>query len=476
MSEENSIKIPSIEELKKLYKERLDGILYRELTPKNITTFAEDVLNDLIVLNEEILDQYKSNPVLVLPTIEQNVQEQENDAYTQLELLNIQEILGVVDEVRTKIKSIEIYIENEAKVVDAIITPPEASGLKIEAGSGSGIDDKKLVPRLVTLVYLLETDLGVNKESATITSGIVTDSMMRKTPYVRVEIPELDRVVYICDEESNATYIFNTEELEKNGLSLDDIDIDSKVDKNDLIKKYHGIGIRIIQTKNWRRLIFNALSNDVVVTAQLVEKKTSEFIMQEWLPFEEFKVEVTEAYETDTSDKTDIRKWYISYRIKNKKEKSWPGVPGKIYNEDGWAGFRDCVGKKWLSFEEFKIEVMGAYETDAADKTDVKAWYRSYRTKNGKEKTWPSHPDTVYQSHEFTSFREFFSREWLSFEEFKEEVTEAYETDTSDKTDIRKWYRSYRIKNNKKLIWPGDPPVVYKESGWKSFLDLVGKK
>jgi len=477
MSEENPVKFPSIDELKKLYKERLDRILYRELTPKNITTFADDALNDLIALNEDILEQYRNNPDFVLPTTKQKVQQQENDAYAQLELENIQEILEAVDKVGKKIKSMQLYVENQSESVGVVITPPERRGIK--TGSGAGMPLKPVSPRLLTLVYLLDTDLEISKEGVLITYGTVTPDMMRKTPYVRVEVPELNRVVYICDEEGNASYIFDTKELEKHGLSLEDIDIDSKEDKNILIDKYPGIGIRVMhRIKNWRHNILNAISG----VEGGISVNRSEFSKKKWLSYEDFIREVKAAYEAETGEKGDLTDWYFRYRKENNKELVWPSHYNKIYGPSGFKNFREIVGLVFISFEQFKKEVKAAYEAETGEKRNIFKWYSNYRIANGKELLWPGTPNKTYRNEGkegeegFVNFREIVGRGWLLYEDFRSEVKAAYDSETGEKGDVLIWFNKYRKEHGKELVWPSSPIVQYRKFGFTTLTELVGIK
>lgn len=463
-------KFPSIDELKKLYKERLDRILYRELTPGNISTFADDALEGLVDLNEEILEQYRTNPDFGSRDVGLNEQQQENDAYDILDLSNIQEILETVDEVGKKIKSMQLYVESQSESVGVVITPPATR--EVKSGSGLGMPLKPVVPRLLTLVYLLDTDLDIAKEGVLITYGTVTPDMIRRTPYVRVEIPELNRVVYICDEEGNSSYIFDTKELRKHELTLEDIDIDSKEDKNYLIKKYPGIGIRIMHKSHWRRNVLNAISG--VEGAIGVDK--SEFSKKKWLPYEDFIREVKAAYEAETGEKGDLTDWYFRYRKEHSKELVWPSHYNKIYGPYGFKNFREIVGLGFISFEQFKEEVRAAYEAETGEKRNIYKWYFNYRIVNGKELVWPGTPNKTYRKEGFINFREIVGRGWLLYEDFRREVRAAYETETGEKGDVLIWFNKYRKEHGKELLWPSTPIVHYKKFGFTTLTELVGIK
>ena len=59
-------------------------------------------------------------------------------------------------------------------------------------------------------------------------------------------------------------------------------------------------------------------------------------------------------------------------------------------------------------------------------------------------------------------------REFLPFEEFQKEVKALY----PKKGDVKKWYTKER-KNH--TNWPAAPNRTYKDRGWTSWPELVGK-
>jgi len=252
----------SLESLKETFKQRLDGILHKQLTVENIETFAGDAYSETEKLNDEILQEYRNNPELHGDkTLKGKVEE--DDACRVLDLLDISKILKQIEEKR---EEIEKYKNADVKQVNTVITPTEPrENTNIIAGDGS-FKKKEKLPRTLTLLYLLENDLEMSLKDIKITQGIVTSEMLRRTPYSRVEIPKLKRVVYVCDEEDNVTHIFDTEKLKAAGHKITEIDLDYKGDKDSLIALSPGIGIRIIQSENWRDYVALALKEDIPIT------------------------------------------------------------------------------------------------------------------------------------------------------------------------------------------------------------------
>lgn len=294
----------SIEVLKEIYKQRLDIILNKQLTVENIETFAEDALTETIQLTEDILIQYRDNPEFHGDTTF-SVKQQEDEAFKTLGLSDIQEIFQSIIEVKDKIDSLKAYMRVNAKNIDEVITPPDTSPLP--RGEGSW-EQKRMFPRVLTLLYILENDFDILPTNVHISIGMVTSEMVRQTSYVRVDVPGLNRTVYLCDEEGNASYIFDTIKIDERVLTLDDIDIDSKGDKNSLISRYPGIGIRLRQTNMWRSRIADALRESLPEIMADNAKQISEFRRKrvEWPSFNDFQREARNLY----PGKGDVQKWY----------------------------------------------------------------------------------------------------------------------------------------------------------------------
>src|SRR3989344_4238345 len=93
----------SLESLKETFKQRLDAILYKQLTVENIETFANDALDEAVKLSEDILKEYKNNPNVCARPTTLSPREQEDEAFMILGLENINEILERINKVKDSI-------------------------------------------------------------------------------------------------------------------------------------------------------------------------------------------------------------------------------------------------------------------------------------------------------------------------------------------------------------------------------------
>lgn len=494
MSESFHQTIPNLAELKEQYKQRLDAILYKQLTPDNIEVFADEALDLLVELNDEILNQYRSNP-----NFEPNKPdplfrdgEQEDDAYKKLELPNIQEILERVVEVRNKIHSLKDYVNQHKEVSDTVITPPQADyHTEIEGGNGQGFEQKVLVPRLLMLLYLLETDLNIQKDEVRIVEGKVPENAIRKHPYIRVEIPKQKRVVYLCDEEDNASYVFDTEKLNEAKLTIEDIDVDDKRDKNSLIATHPGIGVRIIQTKNWRVNMRECIEQGV--GTDLNEKEISEFMdKSKLLQFEEFCKEVKDVWSAsqDKDKNKSVQKWYRKERLSHKGK--WPSESILIqrYQKDGFTDLHSLLGvektlgvaeeREYLPYRGFCEDLKITFSKLPRDSvSNVKKWYRKeFSRHNG----WPAYSlltkkyeeDGFINLHQILGREHRIDKELLSYNKFCDEVKFAWlQAGVKEGARTRDWYV---VESGKHQDWPGvnNLKKKYSKDGFTTLRDLLG--
>lgn len=238
--------------------------MHKELSVENVENFAEEALSETIKLNDDIMAEYMNNPEIHVGQMTDR--EHEDKAYEIFELDNINKILESINEVKTEIEFLKIRIRENTKSTGEIMVPPQPEyPTRIQEKQGGEMEEKRAFPRVLTLFYILKHDFNIDPTSQNTPKeeGIVTREMRRKIPYERVEIPELNRVVYLCEEEGNISYIFDTEKLGEHGITLETIDTDDKEKINQLITDYPGIGIRIKQSSHWRSRVASILGEPI---------------------------------------------------------------------------------------------------------------------------------------------------------------------------------------------------------------------
>ena len=89
--------------------------------------------------------------------------------------------------------------------------------------------------------------------------------MMRKESYVAVEISALNRLALVCDEERNASYIFDTEKLAQISRPGGNQSIvhKTKDELNALIKANPGVGVRFVYSPQWTERVRHFLNEPI---------------------------------------------------------------------------------------------------------------------------------------------------------------------------------------------------------------------
>jgi len=505
----------SWDELKKRYRQKLTVTLYRPLNLDNIENFADTALSEVIDLTSEITKKYKEDKDI--PNNTTISREQEDSAFKYYELINMEEVLESISEVKAEIDQIKTYIKSNIPLTSEVVIPPQ-SNTENNFGIHDGtLDKRKIFPRLLTLLYVLKHDFSITPEQVTITSSTTEKVMLRKEPYVRLNIPNIDRLVYICDEEGNASYIFDTNKLTEYGLNLLDIDHSDKGDLNNLLTTHKGLGKRLIQTSNWREQMKDCLENDFsennqahtdVETEISIQPKT-EFISKSekaGLSFEDFQEQVkTQWLINGQQTEGGIKKWYKQeYKRKNIQGKrlhpGWQINSEDKYKKQGkWKSWPELLGlepERRKTFEviadysDFEKQVREQWAINGSG--GKSQWYLDEYKKvdtNGdslhpgwpampyneyKNRGWKSWPKLMGEKHD--RFREYFE----AFEEFQRQVKEQWLTNGKGNIDnIDEWYKAESEKEDSEGNyvhpgWPVSPRGKYAKDGWHGWHKLLG--
>ena len=113
-------------------------------------------------------------------------------------------------------------------------------------------------------------DFGIDPddpEAVSIVRGSVNLNMMREEPYYQVTVPGIDKVILVCQEYGNATFVFNGEWVREQVSANRPSENESKRPLTDytkeelskLIKDNPEQGARILTKKNFTANLVNAL-------------------------------------------------------------------------------------------------------------------------------------------------------------------------------------------------------------------------
>lgn len=236
-------------------RNKLDFVLSAELSPENIDSYATDALNGMVGLAESLRQEYA-------------VDEHNWDNFTENNAFAINN-LGHVDDNIDHIINIASSIDNLDKVISSIekkseiILPPDTDH-DIKRGNGTGVESPVAVQRLKTILFILQKDFGLDlhdEDQISMYKGTNSEAMIRRESYTCVDVAALNKLILVCDEMDNATYIFDIDKVQAKGFSTTQLQDHTKKQLNDKIAMHQDIGQRIVYSKNFVKDIKNALTS-----------------------------------------------------------------------------------------------------------------------------------------------------------------------------------------------------------------------
>ncbi|MFA6547488.1 MAG: hypothetical protein WCT11_00910 [Candidatus Magasanikbacteria bacterium] len=116
------------------------------------------------------------------------------------------DVKGFVEELKRekqleKFNKINLPEATSVHQTGSIILPPDSG--EIITGSGEGIETKKIIPRTQYLMEIL-SEMGLKYE---IYDGQNTPDMMRSLSYKAFVVEDIHKMVLVCNEEGNATFV-----------------------------------------------------------------------------------------------------------------------------------------------------------------------------------------------------------------------------------------------------------------------------
>ena len=195
----------------------------------------------------------------------------------------------------------------KTKLVDRVIVPPNIDETQIiTPGDGSFEKPREVIPRLKSLLLLLEKGFDIDvksDEEVEITTGVIRPNMMRSTSYRVVEIFGLGRIVLVCDEVGNTTYVFDAEVCKGYGIDTEYLAKQDKISLDSLLHDDGKIGRRINYSKKYIDHLSDALSqlpnneNEAQVSI-LKPKETVDYIPESYKTVLEVAQELNRSPET----------------------------------------------------------------------------------------------------------------------------------------------------------------------------------
>ncbi|MFC1615830.1 hypothetical protein ACFL21_01705 [Patescibacteria group bacterium] len=150
----------------------------------------------------------------------------------------------------------EDFLKVGAVKLEQVFVPAGVGGINESNGCGGKFEKPGYVNR-IALVYEVLRELGVKK--CMLFEGCNHPSMMRELSYQMVVVPELDRVILVCEEHGNQTFV-------REGIT--DLPAFFKSTKDELKVNSNVRGIYWQDPGNWKKVLKIYLKNDFVQRAK----------------------------------------------------------------------------------------------------------------------------------------------------------------------------------------------------------------
>jgi hypothetical protein len=144
---------------------------------------------------------------------EANEKKHEDAALKHFGLEDVEGILRNLEDKASQFAVIDQVIAQANEASDVFV-PPDSAPVPKATGSGTGMEKKGKQPKLENLLFVLMNDFGIDPddpEAVSIVRGSVNTNMMREESYYQVTVPGIDKVILVCQEYGNATFVFNGE-------------------------------------------------------------------------------------------------------------------------------------------------------------------------------------------------------------------------------------------------------------------------
>ncbi len=234
------------------FQAQIDAVTNRVLTPENINTYADNALSDFVDIIESIKYSYDGSSLPLVLT--DSGREMAMMQYYNIDPDLIETMLDHIADVASSIDELDSFIKNHLDEGSTVVTPPAAREQGVYAGDGS-FQEKRQIPRLKTTLLLLKHRFGIDiddKSQLKIIPGKVTPNMVRKLPYNMLDVPILNRMIDVCDEEGNRTFVFDRDKLLKLGLNAEAVAALKKPELEDLISRNQLVG----ESFNYNKVTF----------------------------------------------------------------------------------------------------------------------------------------------------------------------------------------------------------------------------
>lgn len=219
-------------EVEQQLQQQLSDILTRPLNPANIDTYASEALSDVIDLAAKAQSAFRQEVM----TGEVDSKTLETAAFEHFDLGDVNDVLNYLSAKDEEIRQLDTVIAHARLLPKVLVPPDDLPGVPPGPGM-SPLEEKQEIPRLKTVLFVLHSRFNIDvsdRTSLQLSRGEVSSDSMRGASYVLVETN--DRAILVCDEEENATFVFDKSALAELNIGAPELMDMHKSELNDLVQ------------------------------------------------------------------------------------------------------------------------------------------------------------------------------------------------------------------------------------------------
>lgn len=243
--------------------------------------------------------------------------------------------------------------------------------------------------------------------------------------------------------------------------------------------------LNISNAKEWNELYKNGnIPADIPLSPNSVYRKSGWVSWGDWLGSKYIANQQREYRKYDLA-KSYVQKLRLKsvsewkeYCKSGKKPLDIPNNPDQFYKDDGWQGFGDWLGTGTIaphkmSFKPFLEARKFVHSLNLKSSIE----WSIFSASANRPKDIPGNPSRVYKNKGWKGFGDWLGNGTVSnqnkvFLPFQDAKKYAHNLKLST---VKEWNDYFR-KNKRPSNIPRNPPQTYKNKGWVSWQDFLGKK
>lgn len=223
-------------------KAELEDVLNSEITPENIINFGSSSIDKIAkIVTRVAITRFSGK--------DEFTAQEEDIAIGELGL-GIGETLDklqiVLMQKDAEIKGVLGFLKN-AQISEKVLIPTGDRRIPTNR-SDKTKEEHPDTNRVEMAIYLLNHHFNIPFDEIKTLRGQVSKEMVRKTPYVRIEAR--GKVIYVCNESENSTYILDLKSLPEN-VGVNQLDEMKKEELEVLVHNRPGKNFALKKSKKW---------------------------------------------------------------------------------------------------------------------------------------------------------------------------------------------------------------------------------